>query len=116
MLMAVCFAMVGRLGGIASLVSAFFWGAILLALVMPWQQILLDRFATGAMYDLTELIAESHRIMTAWGAAEPVQEDLILYYVRFAALPGIALLAWLIVSVKFACGCRGVAEDDPQDG
>jgi len=111
-LMAVCLAMLGRLGGISALVGSFFWSAVLLALVMPWQQILLDRFATGAMYDLNELIADSHKVMTAWGAAEPTQQNEILYYVRFAGLPGIALIAWLIVAAKFACGCRGVAGGD----
>lgn len=111
-LMAVCLSLLGRLGGIDSLVGAFFWAAVLLALVMPWQQILLDRFATGAMYDLNELIADSHKVMTAWGAAAPTWQNEVLYYVRFAGLPGIAFIAWLIVAVKFACGCRGVAGDD----
>lgn len=108
-LFAVCISLIGRLGGIAGLVGAFFWAVVLLALLMPWQGILQDRFACGAMYDLDELIANSHKVMTAWGASTPSQLDEHLYYARFAGLPGIALLVWLTVALKFACGCKGAA-------
>ena len=108
-LLATSIALLGRLGGIASLVGAFFWAAVLLALLTPWQGILQDRFACGALFDVEELIAASHKIITAWGSAAPSDLDKSLYYARFAGLPGIALIVWLTVAVKFAHGCKGAA-------
>ncbi len=97
-LFAVGLSLVGRLGGMAGLMSAFFWSLILFVMVVPWQQVLENRtLACGALFNLGELLARRGE----WGGAEAARPDTILYYGRFVAYPGTALLIWLIVHVKF---------------
>ncbi len=108
-LLAVSVSLLGRLGGISGLVSAFFWAALLMALLMPWQRILNDDSVWGATYELGELIEGSRKVIAEWGAATPSTVDQSLYYARFAGLPGITLLIWLTVAVRFSSGCKGAA-------
>ena len=113
---AVSISLSGRLGSISGLVGAFFWSVILLVLVMPWQEILQNRFACGAMYDLHELTAETRQVLTRWGAVGVTPRQEHLYYARLAGMPGVALLVWLVVAAKFAAGCKGlVAQDSDGD-
>ena len=112
-MLSVFMSLLGRLGRISGFVGAFFWTVVLLALVTPWQDILAGRFAGGAMYDLQELTAETGRVLRRWGAPEPMGLDEHLYYARFVGLPAIALLIWLVVALKYAWGCKGIAV--PQD-
>ena len=100
LLFAVGLSLVGKLGGTAGLISAFFWSLILFMMVIPWQQVLgKTELACGALYNLGELL-ERRR---TWGAAGDSTNDLF-YYGRFVAYPGVALLIWLIVHVKFTRG------------
>lgn len=97
-LFAVGLSLVGRLGGMAGLISAFFWSLILFVMVVPWQQVLVNRtLACGALFNLGELLAGR----AEWGGAEATGPATTLYYGRFAVYPGAALLIWLIVHVKF---------------
>ncbi|MGB2823228.1 MAG: hypothetical protein WBF17_19750, partial [Phycisphaerae bacterium] len=97
-LFAVGLSLVGRLGGMAGLISAFFWSLILFVMVVPWQQVLVNRtLACGALFNLGELLAGR----SEWGGAAATGPDTTLYYGRFAVYPGAALLIWLIVHVKF---------------
>jgi len=106
LMFAVKLAIVGRLGGIAGFISAFFWSILLLAIVTPWQQVLGGRFVSGALYNFTELINAASRIKPSWGAGEVEVFDLVLYYARFIAYPLVGLLVWLVVMLKFAGGYK----------
>ncbi len=103
---AVKLAIIGRLGGIANYMSAFLWSLILLAMVMPWQQVLGSSFASGVLFNLGELTSYVEKIKSSWGASTPGPLEVALYYARFIAYPVIALLVWLVVMVKFAAAYR----------
>jgi len=97
-LFAVGLSLVGRLGGMAGLMSAFFWSLILFVMVVPWQQVLAKRtLACGALFNLGELLTRR----AEWGGPEAPWPETVLYYGRFVAYPGVGLLIWLIVHVKF---------------
>ncbi len=96
--------LVGRLGGAAGLVSAFFWSLILLAMVTPWQKVLNSSFACGALYNYGHLAGEAAKIKPSWGAAGVGLVDKILYYARFIAYPVLAVFVLLIVQVKWSRG------------
>ncbi len=101
---AVMLSVVGRLGGIAAFMSAFFWSLILVAMITPWQQLLHGSFASGALYNLGYLKEQASLVKGSWGAKEVELLDWIFYYARFIAYPVIALLIWLAVMLKFASG------------
>lgn len=92
--------LVGRLGGAAGLISAFFWALILLTMIVPWQQFLANTpIACGALFDLEELVAARA------DAAAGVWQDRALYLTRFLVYPVVAVLVWLVVHVRFNSGC-----------
>jgi len=103
---AVQISLLGRLGRAGSLVSAFFWSLILLALITPWQQIFNTAVASGALYNYGELYAAAAKVRQAWNGEEPSFMGLVMYYARFIAYPAIVILVWLTVLAKFARGCR----------
>jgi hypothetical protein len=103
LLFAVGLSLVGKLGGMAGLISAFFWSLILFAMVMPWQQVLTkSSLACGALYNLGELQVARRQVAAAGSAG---WQEQALYYARFVAYPVVALLVWLTVHVKFARAC-----------
>jgi hypothetical protein len=106
LMMAVKIAIVGRLGGIGQFTSSFYWSIVMLAFITPWQQILAGDFAAGALYNLKELTDATAAIKASWGSPGPDTLTVVLYYVRFLAYPGVALLVWLVVLLKFAAGFR----------
>ncbi|MCK4602004.1 MAG: hypothetical protein KAU28_06035, partial [Phycisphaerae bacterium] len=106
LLVAMKVSLVGRLGGVAGFVSAFFWSLILLAFVMPWQQILSASFARGVLYNLGQLVKEAQVVKVEWGATDVPWWDEPIYYARFIAYPAVAILVWLAVQVKFARGLK----------
>jgi len=108
MLLAVAFmqaywaALVGRLGGVSSFLSAFWWSVILLALLVPWDQVFPSAWAVPALFGL-----DFHRIpelKQEWIAQRGQMPGLILYYARFIGYPVIAVLFWLVAMVKFGRG------------
>ena len=99
---AVKLSIVGRLGGIAGFMSAFFWSLILLAVVTPWQQISGGSFASGALYNFGELQRHLQQVR-AEGAN---LWDWIVHYARFIAYPVVAILIWCITLAKFGRGYR----------
>ncbi len=103
---AVKLSLVGKLGGIAGFMSAFFWSLVLLATITPWQQVLGGQFASGALYNLGELTREVSQVNKSWGAESVKTLDLMLFYARFIAYPVLALLVWAMVTAKFARGYR----------
>lgn len=104
-LLAVKVSLLGRLTGMAKLISAFLWSLVLLMMVTPWQQVLSGSFASGALFNLGELLEYSRRINPAFGAKGVTTLDLAFFYARFAAYPALALLVWCVVFAKFARGC-----------
>ncbi len=103
LLLGVLMILAGRLGGARGMVSAFFWSLILLVLLVPWQAMLPGATIWGVFSDLGEMEAHVARFKAAWGGHETA---ILTHYLRFLALPGLALLVWLIAGLKFACGYR----------
>lgn len=100
LLFAVGLSLIGKLGGMAGMISGFFWSLILFVMVVPWQQVLVkSELACGALYNLGDLLAARQ----TW-APDPHWRPQTLYYGRFVVYPGVALLIWLIVHVKFTRG------------
>ena len=86
----------------AGLISAFFWSLILLAMLIPWQQVLArNTIACGALWNLGEMAARR----ATWGGADADWNGALLFYTRFLGYPGAALLVWLVVHVKFTRAC-----------
>ncbi|GAH70287.1 unnamed protein product, partial [marine sediment metagenome] len=107
LLFAVKLSLLGRLGGVAGLVGAFFWSLVLLALVIPWQQVPRESsFASGALCNLGYLNRWTKDVQPSWGAENVPWLTYVLYYARFIALPVVTVLVALIVQGKFARGFR----------
>ncbi|MDY6914179.1 MAG: hypothetical protein SVT52_06975 [Planctomycetota bacterium] len=106
--LAVKISLIGRLGGVASLISSLLWSILLLAMVTPWQQVLRAAVACGALYNLGELVGRTSAVKAGWGAANVSMMQQVLYYARFIGYPVVAMLVWLIVQVKFARSRRPV--------
>lgn len=88
--------------GAKLMISAFCWSLLLLAMVIPWQQIFRGSLACGALYNLSELTTWYDSIHTA-------QSDMtanILYFARFLGYPGLTLLVWIVVLGKSAGGYK----------
>ena len=63
---AVLVALVGRLGGVGSLVSAFFWSLLLAAILVPWHSVFEQSPFTGALFDYNDLYFRTRDVKTAW--------------------------------------------------
>ncbi len=108
LLLAVKLSLVGRLGGIAGFISAFFWSLILFVIVIPWQQVLHGAFVSGSLYSLEDLVRWTETVRAAWGAEDVSLVDHIFHYARFIAFPLMTLLVWFLVHIKFARGVTTV--------
>jgi hypothetical protein len=101
LMFAVKLSLLERMGGVAGLMSAFFWSLVLFVLVVPWQDVLVDSFASGALYSLGDLVASRNQMDHQWGGT-------ILHYARFVAYPVVTVLVWVVVQLKFARGYRQI--------
>jgi hypothetical protein len=106
LLLAAMVSLVGRLGGVDGMIGAFFWSLILLVVLIPWQDFLQMRLASGALFNLDELIAAAKGIKKAWGAEDVGMSRYILYYARFLGYPLVALVIWLSKQGRFGYGYR----------
>jgi hypothetical protein len=105
--------LLGRLGGAASLVSAFFWSLVLLAALTPWEKIFPSSRICGALFNLGELTSYAQQVKCAWlGKSAPLW-DQIVYYVRFIGYPLLTVLIWLLVGMKFCRACRAICPSEP---
>ena len=103
LLLAVKLALLGRMPGVAALVSAFFWSLLLWMLLIPWQQTLAgSTFACGALSNCTDLMEAGAKL----AGAKANWFTCTVYYARFAAYPLLAVVLWLLVQAKFARGYR----------
>jgi len=109
LVLGVMVSLVGRLGGVAALLSAFFWTLLLLALLTPWQQIMQEFFSPGFLFGLDELVRWTGQVRSAWGAQDVGLWNIAVYYVRFAALPLITLAILALIQIKCVRGFRRMA-------
>jgi hypothetical protein len=111
LLLALNVVLVGRLGGGAGLIGAFLWAVILLALLVPWQNVFGTRNAMGALYGLDELRAWAWPLRPAWwpeGAAEIPLVEKVAAAARVFGYPVLVLLVLIVLQVKFARSCREI--------
>ncbi|MGC9454465.1 MAG: hypothetical protein ACP5HU_06335 [Phycisphaerae bacterium] len=101
LMFAVKLSLLERMGGVAGLMSAFFWSLVLFAVLVPWQDVLIDSFASGALYNLGDLTAARRGLANGW-------TDKVIFYARFVLYPVVAVLVWLVVQMKFARGYRRI--------
>lgn len=104
MLTAVQLSLVGRTGGAAGFVSAFFWSLLLLVFLIPWQQVIGSTYACGALYNLGDLIDWTARAV--WNAKDATMLTKIFYYDRFIGYPVFVILLCMVVQTKFVRGWR----------
>jgi len=112
LLVALNVVLVGRLGAGAGIIGAFFWAVILLAILVPWQNVFAARDAMGALYGLDELRAWAWPLRPAWwpeGAAEIPLVEKVGAAARVFGYPVLALLVLIVLQVKFARSCRQMA-------
>jgi len=101
LLLSVKLALVGRTGGVAGYISAFFWSLLLLVVLVPWQQVLPGSTVTcGVTYNLGHLLDQTAKI----GTDDAGWTVKTLYYVRFIAYPVIVLILMLAVQRKYSRG------------
>lgn len=81
-----------KLGGLQYVCRAFFWGLVMLILLLPWQHIL-DASVLGALYGPDELI---QRCLSKLDGLFP----MILHYLRFCGLWLLCLLLLLMSQIK----------------
>ena len=98
--------LLGRSGGIAGRMSAVFWSLILLAMAIPWQQLIHSSFASGVLYNLSDLVRQATGVKTAWGAIEPAFLDRAIYYIRYIGYPIVAVLVLLSIHARFTGGLK----------
>ncbi|MFA6133425.1 MAG: hypothetical protein WC869_05355 [Phycisphaerae bacterium] len=121
LLVAVQLSLVGRLGGAAGLVSAFFWSVVLALLLTPWPQVFAGWDLPSAMFNLNELISRAKSAKTNWTTTPVEFLTRFGYYVRFVAFPLLAILLWLMVQLKFRAaercmaGCETPASSGPAE-
>ncbi len=104
LMFAVKLSLLGRAGGIAGFMSAFFWSLLVWALLIPWQQVISSSFACGATYNLGELVARTRAVI--WQGQDVSWIWHATYYVRFLVYPLFVILLLLAVQARFARGYR----------
>lgn len=100
--------MLGRLGGTASFVSAFFWSLIALAMLIPWQQVYNGSIASGALFNLQELQSRISEVKASWGANEPSLMRHLYVYMKGLVYPMVLLFVMILVGLKSHRGLRRV--------
>lgn len=109
--------LVGRLIGVGRLVSAYVWCLLLLVLLFPWQAFLNNVNLTmeqapfkvpGVLYTWSELTDPAH------GANFPTENTAFaaLKWIRYVAMPVVALILLLLIQVKSNRGMRQALGED----
>ena len=93
----------GRMGGICHSTSAFFWSIALLALLVPWSNLV-----PATPFQLPDALYGVEQIRA--GLAQPVEGALpaVLHYGRFFGCPVLAILAAVTSAVRFSLAYRQV--------
>jgi len=107
LMFAVKISLIGGIGATAGFLGAFFWSLFLLAMLVPWQQTIGSALASGATFNMSQLLSR------VWGVGAGLGEEATagflrqgIYYARFLAYPILTLLVEVLVLVKFARGLR----------
>jgi hypothetical protein len=113
LMFAVKISLIGGVGATEGFLGAFFWSLILLAMLVPWQQIIGSALACGATFNMSQLVNRTWGVHTGLGADEATGGLLRqgMYYARFLAYPILTLLVEVLVLLKFARGFRPLKED-----
>ncbi len=94
-------ALLGRRPGLATMISCFFWSLILLAFMIPWQQVM--GVGSGATFVLADL-----EWWKSWIDKAPLADHLI-FYARFPGFLAAAFIVAVIVHIKFAIASRAIS-------
>jgi len=101
LLVAVKLSLVGRTGGIAGFVGAFFTALVMWVFLVPWQQVANFSFACGALFNLGELERRTNELLSGGSVVFAA-----VYYLRFVAYPLFVVMLLLLVQARFARGHR----------
>ncbi len=107
--------LVGQVGETRGFLGAFFWSLVLLAMLVPWQQILYTSLASGATFNLSQLREGAELARAKLGASEETVTiwRQIHYFARFLAYPIVAMFMVLLVAMKFKRGFRPLKDSPP---
>jgi len=108
LMFAVKISLIGGVGATAGFLGAFFWSLILLAMLVPWQQTIMSSLASGATFNMSQLLSRVWGVRAGLGGEEATAGFLrhAIYYARFLAYPILTLLVEVLVLLKFARGVR----------
>ncbi len=111
LLLAVKLSLVGRTGGIAGFMGAFFTALVMWVFLVPWQQVANFSFACGALFNLGELEGRTNELLSGGSVLFAA-----VYYLRFVAYPLLVVGLLLVIQARFARGHRrmslGVAQPE----
>jgi hypothetical protein len=100
--------LLGRLIGVARIVSAFLWCVLLATLLFPWQAFLANQTFTttafripGVLYSWDELAARSR-----WVPGSLAWQEAWLRWARFVVIPAISMAVLLAVQIKSTRGLK----------
>lgn len=109
--------LVGRVGAPGGFLGAFFWSLILLAMLVPWQQLIGSALASGATFNMFQLVTHAQWAQTSWvpGKTDAGLLTHLCYYARFLAYPILTLLVAAMVCLKFGRGYRPLRQVSGED-
>jgi len=110
LLLTVNLSLLGRLGGPAGFLGAFFWSLVLLAVLIPWRSAVKADLMCSATFNLGHLMSMAKDVKTSWGAATPDWATVAFYYARFLVYPALAVLIALVVAARFSGGYRPIKQ------
>ena len=113
LMFAVKVSLIGGVGATAGFLGAFFWSLILLAILVPWQQTIGSALASGATFNMSQLLSRVWGVRVGLGGEEATAGFLRqgIYYARFLAYPIVTLLVQVLVLLKFARGVRPLKQN-----
>ena len=93
----------GRLGGARGMTSAFFWSVLLLALLFPWQHLLL-----GARVQVPGVFYSFDDLQQLAAAAPSGMIANLEHYTRYLGYPLLAILIALVACLRFVRASRDI--------
>ncbi|MDP9173136.1 MAG: hypothetical protein M3O30_04620 [Planctomycetota bacterium] len=106
--------LIGRLIGVARVVSAFIWCVLLTVLLFPWQAFLINQTFTstefkipGVLYTWSELLLEARY--------HPAGRTAVLFWGRFVGWPVAALAIVLVIGMASRRGLRLALGEESSD-
>ncbi len=101
--------LLGQLGAPGGFMGGFYWSMLLVAILIPWQQVMQSDIACGATFNFTQFLDLARASQPKWGASEAAGlPEQILFYSRIIAYPAVALIVTLLASLGFGRGYRPI--------